>query len=47
MATVCLADIDQGQHHENERLQQNNQHMEEPPDQTGDDLSNTSRREAQ
>lgn len=42
MAAVCLADIDQGQHHENERLQQNNQHMEEPPDQTGDDLSNTS-----
>ena len=39
MAAVSLADVDQRQHHENKGLQQNNQHMEKPPNQTGDDLT--------
>ena len=39
VAAVSLADVDQRQHHENKGLQQNNQHMEKPPNQTGDDLT--------
>ncbi|CAM2147043.1 hypothetical protein PT2222_10041 [Paraburkholderia tropica] len=32
MAVVCLADVHQRQHHENERLQQNDQDVEDRPD---------------
>jgi hypothetical protein len=32
VAFVRLSDVDQSQHHEDERLQQNNQNMENRPD---------------
>ena len=38
VAAVSLTDVDKRQHHENECLQQNNQQMEKPPNQTGGDL---------
>ena len=42
MAAVGLTDVDERQHHEDEGLKQNNQDMEKPPDQTCEDLTNTS-----
>ena len=42
MTAVSLADIDQRQHHKDEGLQQNDQDVEKPPDQTCEDLSKTS-----
>ena len=40
MRVVCLPDVDQGQHHENEGLQRDDQDVEDGPNRASDDVSN-------
>lgn len=44
MSVMCLTDVNQGQHHHDERLKQNDQNVEQPPAKAGKNLAEHAQR---